>query len=297
MKISVVTPTYNRANTLHRVYDSLSGQTNRDFEWIVIDDGSEDGTAQLIEAYKRKADFTIKYMYQENSGKHIALNEGVKLAEGEFIVIADSDDSFVPESFQVLLDAWEEIPEQERSGFRGITCRCYEPDTKQPIGLTFPGNYIDLYGLDAYFKYHYDFEMWGMNRTQVMKEFPFPEVREGLAYYPEIIIWHQMDAKYKVRYINAPLRAYFKDQENATTHKKRIRFKESVYLRQHYINDTFRYFFYSPMFFVKAFVGLSMAGFALGMPVKEILAIPNKWYKKAIVFLCMPAGYILKCRH
>ncbi len=144
MCISVITPTYNRANTLHRVYDSLVGKTNRDFEWIVVDDGSTDDTEEQVKIYQQKANFVIKYLYQENDGKHIALNEGVKLADGEFIVIADSDDSFRPESFQVMLDAWNEIPKDEQKDFRGITCRCYDPVADKPIGMTFPGEYIDF---------------------------------------------------------------------------------------------------------------------------------------------------------
>ena len=62
MCISVITPTYNRANTLHRVYDSLVGQTNRDFEWIVVDDGSTDNTAEQVKIYQQKANFVIKYL-------------------------------------------------------------------------------------------------------------------------------------------------------------------------------------------------------------------------------------------
>ncbi len=121
-----------------------------------------------------------------------------------------------------------------------------------------------LYGLEAYFKYHYNFQMWGMNRKDVMEEFPFPDIREGLAFFPEIVIFQEMGMKYKARYINPALRAYFKDQENSTTYKKRNRSKENIYLWQYYLNNALHYFFYSPIFFIKSFVGFIYGWFYTG---------------------------------
>ena len=81
---TVFTPTYNRAHTLHRVYDSLCAQTLRDFEWLVIDDGSTDGTADLIANWAKSADFPIRYFKQEHSGRHGAggLDDVDGLADG-----------------------------------------------------------------------------------------------------------------------------------------------------------------------------------------------------------------------
>ena len=74
IRISVITPTYNRANVLHRVYDSLIHQTYREFEWIIVDDGSEDNTKAVVNQFVQEADFDIVYYYQNNNGKHIAVN-------------------------------------------------------------------------------------------------------------------------------------------------------------------------------------------------------------------------------
>ena len=79
---TVFTASYNRAHTLHRVYDSLCAQTLRDFEWIVIDDGSSDNTADLIANWAEAADFPIRYFKQEHCGKHIAHNLAVREGEG-----------------------------------------------------------------------------------------------------------------------------------------------------------------------------------------------------------------------
>lgn len=298
MKISVATPTYNRKDSLNRVFHSLMSQTFKDFEWIVIDDGSIDGTKQLIEQYQQNSDFPILYFYQENNGKHIAINRAVDFAKGEFFVIADSDDSFRANSFEILLKYWDDIPDNERNKFRGITCRCYDPDTDLPEGIGFPGKWIDLLGLDAVYKHHYYFEMWGMNRTDVMKEYPFLEIKggksgTGLSFYPESIVWNRMGRKYVVRFINEPLRAHYRDQENAVTRKKKNRSRENIYLWEHYINEIFDYFRYYPKLFLKAIVGLSMDSFLLGKSLKEIFMIPNTGMKKCLVTIFLPVGYLL----
>ena len=75
--ITVITPTYNRCNTLHRVYNSLISQTYKDFEWLVIDDGSTDDTKELIQNYIKQDKIDIRYYFQENQGKHMALSYAI----------------------------------------------------------------------------------------------------------------------------------------------------------------------------------------------------------------------------
>jgi glycosyltransferase involved in cell wall biosynthesis len=88
---TVFTPTYNRSHTLHRVYDSLHAQTYRNFEWLVIDDGSTDGTAEMIESWRRNADFPIRFFAQPHAGKHVAHNRALDEARGRFFIVLDSD--------------------------------------------------------------------------------------------------------------------------------------------------------------------------------------------------------------
>lgn len=297
IRISVVTPTYNRANTLHRVFESLNVQTCRDFEWIVVDDGSQDNTKKVVEEFARQADYEIVYTYQDNNGKHIAVNKGVSIAKGEFIAIADSDDSFVPESFEIMLKYWDDIEEREKKNFRGVTCRCYDPDTMEGIGRAIEGGYKDCLGLDATYKYDIDFEMWGINRKDVMQKYPFPDIRggkkQGLSFFPETVIWNNMGREYKVRYIDECLRAYYRDQDNATTNKKVRRSKENIYLWEHLINDILDYAKYKPKRFIKAFVGITMDGFLNGESFRNIVKRGKDFKRKAIIILFSPVGYVL----
>ncbi|MGK6699482.1 glycosyltransferase family A protein [Acinetobacter baumannii] len=93
IELTIFTPSYNRAHTLHRVYESLQVQTLQNFEWIIIDDGSIDNTEDVVKDIINKSKFPIIYIKQENSGKQAAWNKAVSLAKGEYFCCLDSDDS------------------------------------------------------------------------------------------------------------------------------------------------------------------------------------------------------------
>ena len=96
--ITVFTPAYNRAHLIHRVYDSLKAQTYREFEWIIVDDGSSDNTEEVVKGYMVQDNFfDIRYFYQTNQGKHMATNRAVQEARGELFITIDSDDGCKPQ--------------------------------------------------------------------------------------------------------------------------------------------------------------------------------------------------------
>src|SRR5215469_10868819 len=108
--ITVMTPTFNRAHTLRRAHASLQAQSLSDFEWLVVDDGSTDGTDELIDELRADSSFPIRYIRQEHAGKHVARNRAVALACGSFFVGLDSDDWFLPAALETLKKVWESIP-------------------------------------------------------------------------------------------------------------------------------------------------------------------------------------------
>lgn len=91
-KITVFTPTYNRAYTLSKCYKSLKQQTCKDFVWLIIDDGSTDNTQELVEEWITENEIEIQYHYQKNQGMHGAHNTAYELIETELNVCIDSDD-------------------------------------------------------------------------------------------------------------------------------------------------------------------------------------------------------------
>lgn len=295
-RITIFTPTYNRANTLVRVFDSLQAQSYMDFEWIVIDDGSIDNTREVIEQFKEIATFDIRYFYQKNSGKHVAINKAVKLSTSEFFVIADSDDSFKPETLEVFIHAWECIPENRKCEFKGIICKCYDARTGEDIG-DFDGSYVDATELEAGFILKFRFEKWSFFRTSVLREFPFPEPEGNLKFFPETVVWQRMSRKYKTRYINVALRAYYRDQENALTSNNNLRYQENIYLWQHYINDVMDYAKYNPKLFLKSYIGISRDNLLCGNSYKKTMEMINTRWKKLLVTLVYPFAWILKQKY
>lgn len=109
MMITIFTPTYNRANTLPRLYESLCNQANKNFKWLVVDDGSSDNTRSLIESWVEEKKIDITYIYQENAGKSVAHNVGVENTDTELFTCVDSDDYLTKDAVEKILGSWLEI--------------------------------------------------------------------------------------------------------------------------------------------------------------------------------------------
>lgn len=212
---TVFTPTYNRAKTLHRVYESLQQQTFRDFEWIIVDDGSTDDTKSIVDIWQKHSKFPIRYIWQQNGHKKSAFNHGVRLARGDLFLSADSDDRFSPTALERFIYHWIKIPEKERNNFAGV-CGLCQDEQGNIVGTLFPGDWgIDSDSLEIYYRFAVRGEKWGFCRTDVLRAHPFPEHLPG--HVPEGVIWTAIAARYKTRFVNEALRIYFRDAENRLT--------------------------------------------------------------------------------
>ncbi len=247
--ITVFTPTYNRAHTIARVYESLIAQTFRDFEWIVIDDGSTDRTAEQVTYWQQTADFPITYKYQPNSGKHVAYNRAVAIARGRYFLAIDSDDGFLPDAMECMLYWWNSIPSDQREEFSGIVTLCQYEDGR-PCGVGFPASPLDTDALTLRFRIKVREETWGFHRTEILKAYPFPE-DAGVKFIPENIVWDAIARRYKIRCINEPLRIFYQDAGNQVTKAdpRRKALVKNYFL--HFLNRDFDYFLDDPMTFAK----------------------------------------------
>ena len=119
--LTILTPTYNRASLLPRLYKSLCAQTCQDFEWIVVDDGSTDGTADLFSAGAgMKRTVALRYIRKTNGGKHTAVNSGVREARGVLTLILDSDDELPPGAVAAIEAAWKRVEGLGRQDIGGL---------------------------------------------------------------------------------------------------------------------------------------------------------------------------------
>lgn len=199
MMITVLTPTFNREGVLRSLWDSLQKQTVKDFEWLVVDDGSTDGTKNLITQLQEKSDFPIRYIYKSNGGKHTALNVGIQTICSELTFIVDSDDCVTDDAVESILKIHKKYRSQ--NNICGYAFLRAFPDGKVN-GKKFDvdekiGSYIDVRvnGDDT------GADKAEVFKTHCLKEFPFPEYPNE-KFLGEDLVWVRMARKYEMVHIN-----------------------------------------------------------------------------------------------
>ncbi len=200
-KITIFTPTYNRAYTLKKLLDSLIRQEYKSFEWLVIDDGSKDNTKSLFDEWcKEDFGFNIRYIYTTNGGKHRAINQALQIAKGELFFIIDSDDYLTDDSLNKVLLWYNSIKDDNSKKWIGVCGnRGYNP--KEIIGTSFEGEYIDTSFLNRY-KYGITGDKAEVFITKYISDYKFPEI-EGENFIPEGIVWNRMSHDgYVLRHFN-----------------------------------------------------------------------------------------------
>ena len=196
--ITVFTPTFNRAYLLSRVYESLLLQNNSNFEWIVVDDGSEDETEKLIQSFVLEKKIAITYYKQDNKGKHFAINKGVQMAKGELFLILDSDDALPQGSISQVLEKYNTIKNNTLIG--GVAGRRNYSDGI----IVGKGIFEDMISnsLDIRYSHKVTGDLVEVFRTSVLKEFPFPEI-ENEKFCPESLVWNRIAQKYNLLFFNS----------------------------------------------------------------------------------------------
>ncbi|MBW4899965.1 glycosyltransferase family 2 protein [Prevotella melaninogenica] len=222
--ITIFTPTYNRAGFLHRLYDTLILQTYKNFEWIIVDDGSKDNTKDVVSSFVKEGKLNIHYVQQENGGKHRAINTGVGLATGELFFILDSDDILPNNALELVVKTFQPI--KHEMFFAGVSGIDGNFDGRI-IGSGLPYDSIDCNSVDIRYKFHVTGDMKEVFRTSVMKEFPFPDI-EGEKFCPEALVWNRIAQKYKLRYFNKIIYKVEYQPEGITSNIVKVRMKSPI---------------------------------------------------------------------
>ena len=212
---TIFTSVYNRKHTVHRVWESLNNQTYKNFEWILINNGSQDGVEPLLEEYNAKADFKVRLIHQENKGKYMAFDRCVDLAEGELMIPADSDDRFDSNTLERLNEVWNKYKADDISGI-DVLCK-YEDGVI--VGEKFPIDEGISSFKDVVYKNKVGGEKWGCVRVDLLKNFRFPKTFD-VKFFPDWYVWSQIGFNYRTIYLNEPLRIYFQDAGNQITKEK-----------------------------------------------------------------------------
>ncbi len=171
--LTVFTPAYNRAYCLHNLYNSLLNQTDQNFVWLIVDDGSTDNTRELVQSWQNEGKLSINYVFKENGGMHTAHNVAYKMIKTPLNVCIDSDDYMPIDAIKNILNKWHEIKEDDSiAGMVGLD----EDVNKKLIGTEFPPNLKRTKLGDLYHKYGVKGDKKLVYKSKITAAYPrYPE--------------------------------------------------------------------------------------------------------------------------
>lgn len=217
-KITIITPTYNRAHTLPRVYESLKNQTYKGFKWLIIDDGSTDNTADLIKKFCADNLVDIEYIQQKNQHKFLTVLDGIRRVETPYHMVVDSDDAYPKDALEILLNEVEKIEYPEK--YIGVMALSSD-ENGAIVGDKYPNTGFDGSIFDMRYKYGVRGDKFGIFITKTyLKQIENKDysLYKGKGYIPQSIIFNEYDAKgLKTRFINKVVRVYYKDENDAAS--------------------------------------------------------------------------------
>lgn len=200
--LSIITPSYNRGYLLNRLYRSLQNQNNSNFEWIIVDDGSTDDTKEIVlNIVNEDNAFPIIYTFQQNGGKHRAVNRAVRLAKGEYIFIVDSDDYITDDAVNII-ESWCNLIKDNReiAGVSGL--RAYaDGRVIGGAGNVISGGFIEATNLQRK-QNNLLGDKAEVYKREVLLKYPFPEFA-GEKFLPEEAVWNAIAKDgYRLRWYN-----------------------------------------------------------------------------------------------
>ncbi|EPZ8125201.1 glycosyltransferase family 2 protein [Yersinia enterocolitica] len=255
IKVTVFTPTFNRAHVLRRCYLSILEQHRDDIEWLIIDDGSTDDTANIVKEFQDENKLKIKYIYQNNSGKQAAWNKAVENSNGEYFIGLDSDDALVAGSINKLLSIKTVFDDEEIIGIRATSVNS---ETLKP-------NNHYLSNEDKKSLWFEEFrsgirgERIDFFKTELLLKYLYPVV-PGVNFIPEIWFYSTIAREYYFYYSSIPVRIFFDDETNNRLSRSSIK-KNAI---GHYIsrkalleNMPKTIWLYRPVDFIKSVLRLN----------------------------------------
>ncbi|MCI8409556.1 MAG: glycosyltransferase family 2 protein [Lachnospiraceae bacterium] len=189
--LTILTPTYNRGVQLKNLYESLKRQTNKNFIWYVVDDGSTDDTKYVIGECQQESHVIIWYDKKKNGGKHTALNYGIKRIETALTMIVDSDDLLTPDAVETICNDWLENCEQNICGMNYL--RGYSGF--EVIGKKWPNDEQIANSITLTCNKGIIGDKAEVFVTDILKEYPFPEI-PGEKFFSESYVWLGIARKY-----------------------------------------------------------------------------------------------------
>ena len=283
MLLTIFTPAYNRADLLVRCYDSMKRQTCKDFIWMIIDDGSTDGTKELVKQWNSKeSDFSIEYYYKENGGLHTAYNEAIAHISTELCVCIDSDDYMPDDAVEKILSFWKENGSNNVAGIVGLDYDLEGNIIGDPLPNQKTVNLIDL--LVGKYPIH-NGDRTNVVRTELYKKFAPMKVFPGEKNFNPHYMHLQISQQYDFLVLNENLR-YVEYQPTGMSNSMLKQYRNSpnsfAEIRKLYLNFPATSF----KFKLRHSIHLVSSCILVGKPWKAIKDSPCK----LITIMAIPCG-------
>ena len=292
MKISVLTATYNREKLLPKLFESLKKnyETFQDFEWIIMDDGSNDNTKKEVKKWIKEVNFKIDYHYQENEGKQKEINDAMQYVTGDAIIEVDSDDYLLDNALKTIAEDFIALDNDEIYGIiykRKLGKK--NTDTKKELN----NKVVTLF--DIHNKYGYDFDMAIVFKTEVRKKYYF-DVCKNEKFVTVARLYYKLDQFYKGMVFKDKYLVYGEYVEEGYSKNINKIFKKYPYGYYEYFNECLTYIkkdtlFKRKLYFIKHYILFS---YLCGLSKRECIKRAKR-YNFIIALLVIP-GYIKASR-
>ncbi len=284
-RFTIFTPTYNRAYMLGNLYEGLKNQTFKDFEWLIVDDGSTDDTKELVEKFKSENKIDINYIHKENGGKHTANNIGTENAKGELFFVVDSDDNILENALEEVDKSWKLV--NDKDVCVGVVGLDQYPDGRI-IGKKFEKE-MEIPFTDIYEKYKVVGDKAIAIKTSVMKEYKFPEDK-NINFVTESVVWDDIAKKYNVRCTNNILKVTEYLEDGLTNNKLSENYINGMAFSSLYcINKNIYTLNHYPVILLRQYINVYKFSKVSNINYAKKF---NKLYKKVIYILLKPLSYI-----
>ena len=265
MILTIFTPVYNRADLIDRLYESLKHQTNHNFIWLVVDDGSTDNLRQKIEKLKKESDFEIRYYYQKNQGKHVAHNTGVEKCDTELFFCVDSDDYLTDDAVEKILMT------HKVNLFRDVLGYYFRKvDTKGNVSggvFAVKNNVVGL--REIYYKYGFVGELAIVLKTNLIKGFSFPTYANE-KFVSEKVFYNQLTSIAPMVYVDEAIYIFEYQESGYTMNSNKLLAKNPKGAAMGFLSDAV---------YGTNFIDMTKA-YASFLSVKKTFGIYNKIYPK-----------------
>ncbi len=303
--ITIFTPTYNRESLISRVYECLINQTNKNFVWILVNDGSTDETDIVAKEILLKDEIPMLFISKTNGGKHTAFEVAFYEVITEFFMCMDDDDIYSSEAVATYLDEWKRIKKENKFEQIGAIRTITQEEngsivSKKKFNKAHIGTRIDQTTLESNYIKHEGFENWTCYRTEALRNVElFPKdywMHEHHKFFSEGIWQGRFARKYKCRYYFVVLREYRHDTETSIirSNKNRQHYIDMFINTKFLLDEQLDYIGRSPKAFIQNIAIVSILRHKLRIPLFDLLRNTKSILLKICYVLSTPFAYMVR---